>query len=152
MNQRTIDRVIAVLTEKYHYKVHCEQVGEHRLELTIIDKEDETVAIVELLLPIDCYEVKLRRGYHQLNARGKRKIDELIRDFSDNPILPHLTNYSKMPMSNVFKYWEHYLDSCHLIDSKKNIYLGNNGYYQVDDYGYINPLKTVKVNNQTSFI
>lgn len=144
LNQGKIDRVIEVLIEQYGYKISCNQVGRYLLEVTVMDTDHESIAVVELRVPINFYQVNYKLGYHQLHKRDKRKLDELLLDFSDNPVLPHLTNWVKMPRPTVFKCWEHYLDSCQLIDRSKYIYLGSNGYYQVDQYGYVKFLKTAK--------
>lgn len=143
VNLRTADRIVEVLTEKYHYKVSCNQMGNHFLELTIMDNFcDEKIVIIELFIAIDKYNVTLKAGYHQLNRKDKRILDDLILDFSNNPVLPHLSNYVKMPRQTVFHNWKNYLDACILVDKNKDIYLVNDSYCQVDKYGYIHKLKS----------
>lgn len=146
VNLATADRVVEVLTEKHGYKVSCNQAGNRLLELTIMDNDHEVMVVIELLLPINTYNVSFKRGYHQLNKKDKRTLDDLILDFSNSPVLPHLSNYVKMPRPNVFHNWSNYLDACHLVDKNNDIYLVSDRYCQVDKYGYIHTLKSFNPN------
>lgn len=134
--QSIIKRVMAVLRESYGYKVTYNQTGTYSSELTIENNTNENIAIVNLLAATDMYQITYNSGYYQLSSSDKAKFDNLMLDFSANPVLGHLSNKVNL-RSKISRNWGFHLSHSVLIDKKEGIYRDTYGYFQVDKHGYV---------------